>query len=65
MAPPRQSATGTRCAGLADIVRLSYDVATEVFHRMENFFAIFPRYGKNVSTLWKKRPDFSTVWKIF
>jgi hypothetical protein len=20
---------------------------------MENFFAIFPRYGKNVSTLWK------------
>jgi len=32
---------------------------------MENFFAIFPRYGKYFSTLWKKRAEFSTVWKIF
>ena len=27
--------------------------AQKVFHTMENFFAIFPHYGKNVSTLWK------------
>ncbi len=46
-------------------VRLSYDSkgchrpsATEVFHSMEDFFEIFPRYGKNIV-------DFSTVWKIF
>ena len=52
MAPPRQSATGTRCAGLPDIVSLSCNIATEVFHSMENFFAIFPRYGNNVSTVW-------------
>jgi hypothetical protein len=32
---------------------------------MENFFAIFPQYGRNVSTLWKKRPDFSMLWKNF
>ena len=25
----------------------------EVFHTMENFFAIFPHNGKNVSTVWK------------
>ena len=24
---------------------------------MENFFAIFPCYGKYFSTLWKKRPE--------
>ncbi len=23
------------------------------FHSMENFFAIFPHNGRNVSTLWK------------
>ena len=34
-----------------------------VFHAMEKCFAIFPHNGKNVSTLWKKRPDFSTLWK--
>ena len=28
---------------------------------MENFFAIFPRYGRFFSTLWKNRPDFSTL----
>ena len=42
---------------------------------MENYFAIFPRYGKIFSTLWKNRPifprngksfsDFSTQWKKF
>ena len=39
---------------------------------MENFLAIFPRYGRNVSTVWKKRmdiamerPNFSMLWKIF
>jgi len=32
---------------------------------MENFFAIFPRYGKIFSTLWKNRPIFSTQWKNF
>jgi len=32
---------------------------------MENFFAIFPHYGKNVSTLWKKEVNFSTQWKMF
>ena len=26
----------------------------KVFHSMENFFAIFPHNGKNVSTVWKK-----------
>ena len=26
---------------------------SRVFHAMENFFAIFPHNGKNVSTLWK------------
>ncbi len=26
---------------------------TRFFHTMENFFAIFPHNGKNVSTLWK------------
>jgi len=31
---------------------------------MEIFLAHFPRYGKSFSTLWKNRPDFSTVWKI-
>ena len=36
-----------------------------VFHSMENFFAIFPRYGKIFSTLWKNRPVFSTQWKNF
>ncbi len=24
-----------------------------IFHTMENFFAIFPHYGKKFSTLWK------------
>ena len=43
------------------VVRMSYMMAAaEVFHSMENFFAIFPCYGKIFSTLWKKRPDFST-----
>jgi hypothetical protein len=32
---------------------------------MENIFAIFPRYGKYFSTLWKNRPIFSTLWKNF
>ena len=42
---------------------------------MENFFAIFPHNGKNVSTLWKKEAifphngktfhQFSTQWKEF
>jgi len=32
---------------------------------MENFFAIFPRYGKIFSTLWKNRPVFSTQWTDF
>ena len=32
---------------------------------MENFYAIFPRYGKIFSTLWKNRPIFSTQWKNF
>jgi len=32
---------------------------------MENFFAIFPQYGKIFSTLWKKRAIFSTQWKNF
>jgi hypothetical protein len=32
---------------------------------MENFFAIFPHNGKNVSTLWKKEAYFSTQWKNF
>ena len=27
--------------------------AVRVFHAMEKFFAIFPRYGKKFSTLWK------------
>jgi len=27
----------------------------EVFHSMENFSAIFPHNGKNVSTVWKTR----------
>ena len=38
---------------------------TRVFHGMENFFAIFPYYGKIFSTPWKNRPDFSTQWKTF
>jgi hypothetical protein len=54
-APPTSSASAWKCGPNAPIV----------FHSMENFFAIFPRYGKNVSTPWKKQPDFSTVWKIF
>jgi hypothetical protein len=29
-----------------------------VFHGMENFFEVFPRYGKLFD-------DFSTVWKTF
>jgi hypothetical protein len=29
-----------------------------IFHAMENFFAVFPRYGKLFS-------NFSTVWKTF
>jgi hypothetical protein len=37
----------------------------KVFHSMEKYFAIFPRYGKNVSTLWKKEAVFSTQWKNF
>ena len=24
-----------------------------IFHTMENFFALFPHYGKKFSTLWK------------
>jgi hypothetical protein len=32
---------------------------------MEKVFGIFPHNGKNVSTLWKKEPDFSTQWKNF
>jgi len=39
---------------------------------METIFAIFPWYGRNVSTLWKKRMDlpmgrpiFSMLWKLF
>lgn len=30
---------------------------------MENFSPIFPHHGKNFSTVWKTRPEFSTVWK--
>ena len=37
--------------------------AAGVFHSMENFFAVFPRYGKIFSTLWKKEVVFSTQWK--
>ena len=35
------------------------------FHTMEKCFATFPHNGKNVSTLWKNGPVFSTQWKIF
>ena len=46
-----------RCTGMPGVVRLSYDVATEVFHSMEDFLTIFPCYGKyfrQFSILWKK-----------
>ncbi len=40
-----------------------------VFHRVENFFAVFPHYGKifsDFSTLWKKfRRIFHSMEKIF
>ncbi|HPK70279.1 MAG TPA: hypothetical protein PKY11_10430, partial [Kiritimatiellia bacterium] len=29
-----------------------------LFHAMEKLCAIFPRCGKNISTLWKKVADF-------
>jgi hypothetical protein len=32
---------------------------------MENYFAIFPRYGRFSSTVWKIQPCFSTLWKTF
>jgi hypothetical protein len=32
---------------------------------MENYFEIFPHYGRNVSTLWKIEPKSSTLWKNF
>ena len=35
------------------------------FHSMENYFGIFPRYGKILSTVWKNMPIFSTQWKNF
>ena len=59
--PPRH-----RDAGLTDIVRRSYDMATEVFHSMENIFVIFPRYGKNgmiFPRYGRFFNDFSMLWK--
>jgi len=37
-----------------------------VFHTVENLAGFFPYCGKNAkkfSILWKKWPDFSTLWK--
>ena len=43
-----------------------------VFHTMEDFLRIFPRYGKLFSTVWKMLgvwrgagAEFSTLWKTF
>ena len=45
-------------------------VTARIFHGMEKFLRIFPRYGKKFSTVWKTLGflgrggvNFSTVWK--
>lgn len=51
------------------IMRVRRPVAEQqtgnVFHAMENFSEIFPRYGRILSTLWKNSEESSTVWKTF
>ena len=54
--PPLQSSRGAK-------VSTPWKKLPKVFHAVENKASSFPHCGKKFSTLWKNRPEFSTLWK--